>query len=130
MINAVFDTNVLVSAFINKNGIPAKVLSFFPKREIEVFYSEAIFAEYEDVLNREHFKFNKQKILRVLNRFKKLGNFFVPFKSDISMIDEADRIFYDVAKQSDSFLITGNKKHYPNEPFILSPSEFLTHKGE
>jgi len=26
MINTVFDTNVLVSAFMNKDGIPAKIL--------------------------------------------------------------------------------------------------------
>jgi len=128
MTKTVLDTNVIVSAFMNKNGIPAKVLSLFVKREIDVFYSDAIFAEYEEVLNREHFKFNKQKILRVLNRFKKLGNLFVPIESDISMIHENDRTFYDVAKQSDSFLITGNKKHYPNEPIILSPAEFLDHK--
>jgi len=130
MIKTVFDTNVLVSAFMNKNGTPAKILSLFAKRNLEVFYSDAIFAEYEDVLNREHFRFNKQKILRVLNRFKRLGELFVPIESDISMIDEDDRIFYDVAKQSDSFLITGNKKHYPNEPFILSPAEFLNLKIE
>jgi len=125
MIKTVFDTNVLVSAFINKNGIPAKVLSFFVKRKLEVFYSDAIFAEYEDVLNRENFKFDKQKVLRVLNRFKKIGKLFAPIESDISMIDEDDRIFYDVAKQSNSFLVTGNKKHYPTESFILSPTEFL-----
>jgi len=39
--------------------------------------------------------------------------------------DETDRIFYDTAKQSGSFLVTGNLKHYPQEIFILTPAEFL-----
>ena len=41
------------------------------------------------------------------------------------MIDETDRIFYDTAVSSGATLITSNKKDYPNEPFILTPAEFL-----
>jgi predicted nucleic acid-binding protein len=46
-------------------------------------------------------------------------------KSVEFMIDESDRKFYDVAKKSKAFLITGNQKHFPNESFILSPTIFL-----
>jgi predicted nucleic acid-binding protein len=41
------------------------------------------------------------------------------------LIDEDDRVFYDTAKQAGAYLITGNTKHYPSEPFILTPSAFL-----
>jgi len=41
------------------------------------------------------------------------------------LIDETDRIFYDTAKNTASILITGNIRHYPNEKFILTPTEFL-----
>jgi predicted nucleic acid-binding protein len=40
------------------------------------------------------------------------------------MQDEDDRIFYDTAKEGDAILITGNFRHYPNEPFIMKPSAF------
>jgi len=43
----------------------------------------------------------------------------------IRMLDEDDRKFYDVAKSAEAFLITGNIRHYPKEPFIVSPSGFL-----
>jgi putative PIN family toxin of toxin-antitoxin system len=36
-----------------------------------------------------------------------------------------NRKFFDAAKTCGAVLITGNKKHYPPEPFILSPAEFL-----
>jgi len=46
-------------------------------------------------------------------------------ESNIPMPDESDRIFYDTAKQSGSILITGNTKHFPDEPFIMTPAEFM-----
>ena len=42
------------------------------------------------------------------------------------MPDEDDRVFYEIAlTNEDSFLVTGNSKHYPNTPQVISPSEFL-----
>jgi hypothetical protein len=38
---------------------------------------------------------------------------------------QTDRKFYDVAKATDAILITGNTKHYPNEPFVLTPAAFV-----
>jgi predicted nucleic acid-binding protein len=48
----------------------------------------------------------------------------VPVASVFPMTDESDRKFYDVAKTAEAFLVTGNMKHYPKEPFIVTPSEF------
>ena len=45
------------------------------------------------------------------------------------MPDEDDRVFYDTAKTAGAYLITGNSKHYPSEPFILTPSVFLEKIG-
>jgi predicted nucleic acid-binding protein len=39
--------------------------------------------------------------------------------------DEEDRKFYNVAKSSGAFLITGNIKHFPSESFIITPADFL-----
>ena len=41
------------------------------------------------------------------------------------MTDEDDRAFYDTAKNNDAYLVTGNTRHYPNESFILTPTEFM-----
>lgn len=43
-----------------------------------------------------------------------------------SMLDEDDRVFYEVSLSvEDSFLVTGNFKHYPQTPKVISPADFL-----
>ena len=41
-------------------------------------------------------------------------------------VDEDDRVFYEVAlSEEDSFLITGNLKHYPIDPRVVTPAQML-----
>ncbi len=46
---------------------------------------------------------------------------------DIELPDEKDRVFYEVTMKSneerDSMLVTGNMKHFPIKPFIVTPKE-------
>jgi len=125
MIKVVFDTNVLVSYLINGNGTPARAASLFFDGKIDVFYSNNIYEEYEEVLNREHFHFDKTKISKILDDLATYGKLINPEASFFPIPDETDRIFYDTAKQSESFLVTGNTRHYPQEAFILTPAKFL-----
>jgi predicted nucleic acid-binding protein len=60
-----------------------------------------------------------------MNTIMKYGIIIQPNVSEIMLPDESDRIFYDAAKSASAYLITGNLKHYPNEPHILLPAEFL-----
>ena len=43
--------------------------------------------------------------------------------------DDKDRVFYEVTmekrKSDETYLTTGNIKHFPRELFILTPREFL-----
>lgn len=48
----VIDTNVFVSALLNRNGAPRQVLRLALRREVQPVFSAALFAEYEDVLAR------------------------------------------------------------------------------
>ena len=50
--------------------------------------------------------------------------------STVPMPDEDDRVFYDAAKSAGAYLVTGNTKQYPNEPFVLTPTEFLELQSE
>jgi len=122
----VLDTNVIVSALWNRNGNPAIILKMFFENEIVLFYDEEIFNEYNRVLTRSKFKFLEPEINDLLHFIETNG---IPVsnteKSLEFMIDESDRKFYDVAKKCKAFLVTGNKKHFPNESFILSPTDFL-----
>lgn len=47
-------------------------------------------------------------------------------KTDEDFIDKDDIVFYEVAlSKEDSYLVTGNIKHFPKKPFIVTPTEMV-----
>ena len=121
----VLDTNVIVSAFLNPKGVPAEILSLVLSEKIILCYDNKILSEYMNVLTRSKFNFNKELVNDFLEFVKIYGEYILAEPQDISFIDQDDKIFYDVFRSSDAnYIITGNKKHYPNEKNILLPREF------
>ena len=46
------------------------------------------------------------------------------------MPDEDDRVFYEVClSKDDSFLVTGNLKHFPKEPQVITAAEMMESWG-
>ena len=125
MYNVVIDTNVLVSGLISSYGNPAIIVNALKANRIKVFYNAEILAEYEDVLNRECFGFNKYDINELLDVVIEIGIPVLVNKSIVPFKDEDDRVFYDVAVAGNSYLITGNTDDFPNEPFIIKPKDFV-----
>jgi putative PIN family toxin of toxin-antitoxin system len=121
----VLDTNVLVSALISPSGNPAKVYKLFFTGIVVLVYSGSILAEYRDVLRRPYLRIPEGDADMVLNAILSHGECVEPAPSEFPMVDEDDRIFYDAARAADAYLITGNMRHYPDESFILAPTEFL-----
>ena len=64
-------------------------------------------------------------IYSVLGRIQSKGICVAARECAGSFPDETDRAFYEVAVSCKAYLITGNNKHYPEEPFIMSPAQFL-----
>lgn len=128
MIYAVVDTNVLVSALLTKNTESATVKVFrrIFDHTITPLYNVEILAEYKEVLSRKKFSFTPERVDGVLSFIQKHGidTARTPFPED--MPDEDDRVFYEVSlSQEDSFLVTGNLKHYPVKPHVVTPAEFI-----
>ena len=123
----VLDTNIVVSAFINPQGIPSRIMWIVLNRKAELIYNSVILSEYESVMLRPKFssKINPGAIRQFIDLIRSIAMSFNPVISKIKLPDESDRIFFDTAKQSGSILISGNLKHYPKESFIMSPTEFL-----
>ena len=48
---------------------------------------------------------------------------------DIELPDPKDSVFYEVVmeerKEEDAYLVTGNIKHFPEKPFIVTPRQML-----
>ncbi|MDR1077764.1 MAG: putative toxin-antitoxin system toxin component, PIN family [Propionibacteriaceae bacterium] len=122
----VLDTNVLVSALLTPLGNPAKIYRMFMTETIKVVYCAEIIAEYGDVLERPRLKIPADAAETVLAAIREHGEKIEPTPSTHDMVDEDDRVFYDTARSAKAYLVTGNTKHYPDEAFILTPTEFLS----
>jgi len=122
---AVLDTNVLVSALLTPDGNPAEVYKMFLSQTLRLVYSPAILAEYLDVLHRPRLKIPCEAADKVLEAIRRYGVVVEPAPSEQAMADEDDRAFYDAAKHAGACLVTGNKRHFPDDPFIVTPAELL-----
>ena len=125
---AVFDTNIIVSALISRRSDTAVVLALetLLAGEVIPLYNDEILKEYEDVLHREKFHLPESFIAATINQIKKDGIASERIHSDESFPDPSDVVFYEVAlSKEDSFLVTGNIRHFPKNPIVVTPAEFL-----
>ncbi len=127
---AVIDTNVLVSALLSSkdNTATVQVIGKMIIGEIIPIYSKAIKKEYCEVLTRKKFGFSGSTVEYLLSFIEKYGILMEPSPSEIILPDMKDLPFYEVflEKCSDNaYLVTGNMKHFPKNPFIVTPKELL-----
>ena len=122
--NVVIDTNVLVSSLWSKNGTCSKILYKVLNYDLTIVYDQRIISEYKIVLERPKFGFTKDEVKSIIDFIKNEGLCIVPNPLNIEFIDESDKKFYEVAKTMNCKLITGNKKHFPDEKDVLLPGEF------
>jgi putative PIN family toxin of toxin-antitoxin system len=125
MHKVVLDTNVIASAAISPLGNPAKILDMVLDGEITLHYCDDIMREYADVLSRERLNIPEDLRFDIIRGIERVGVLVNQETSTIPLPDEDDRAFYDTAKQSRAILVTGNTKHYPEDPEIITPASFV-----
>jgi len=124
--NVVLDTNVLVSSQITQTGNPAQIVQRVLGGELTACYSHTILHEYTVVLKRRQFHLSEKNNAALLDGVTRTGIYISNWNtSDIVFVDETERKFYEVAKQTGAILITGNTKHYPDDPLVMTPAQFL-----
>lgn len=121
----VIDTNILVSALWSKNGAPARIISMVINGSIVPCYDYRILSEYREVLRRPKFQFSNGEINSLLDWIESCGRSVVADPIEESFTDEADKKFYEIAKFCQAKLITGNIKHFPQDPLVVTVAEFL-----
>ena len=127
---AVIATNVLVSAMLSSKDDTAtvQVVSRMFRCEIIPLYSNVIVQEYREVLCRPKFGFAVELVNYLIAAVEKYGILVDPSSSGVALPDMKDVPFYEVVlekRTEDAFLVTGNIKHFPNDPFIVTPRELL-----
>ena len=127
---AVIDTNVLVSALLKWDSVPGAVLEQSLVGSLIPVLSGPILSEYSEVLHRKKFPFQEEDIRILIHRFYRRGIFLEPLAPPEDLPDPKDAAFYAVTMEArqngDAYLVTGNIKHFPLRPFIVTPREMLT----
>ena len=92
---------------------------------LRLCYDTRMMAEYREVLSRPQFNFDTREKELLFEMITRYGFDVDPPRSTLDFSDESDRPFYEVAELCLCPLVTGNKKHFPQREWILSPAEYL-----
>lgn len=128
---AVIDTNVLVSALLSKHHNAATVLLVgrMISGDLIPVYSQETMREYREVLARRKFKFDPVQIAYILSAIAHFGIMIEPTPTGTILPDMKDLPFYEVVmekrKDDEAYLVTGNQKHFPAKPFVVTAKEML-----
>ena len=127
---AVIDTNILVSALLTRNDTAA-TLQVFQRvipGDITPVYSVPIMDEYKEVLSRSKFHFPQVFVDNLLSGIEEIGVCVEGISSGIVLPDMDDLPFYEAARAyqtHQAYLVTGNIKHFPQEPFIVTARQLI-----
>ena len=126
---AVLDTNVVVSAMLKWQSVPGEILISTFNGVIVPVLNDEILAEYRTVLSRPKFGLTSEIVESVLAGITENAVFLDAETLDVELPDPKDRVFYEVVmekrKDEDAYLVTGNIRHFPMKPFIVTPREML-----
>ena len=126
---AVIDTNVLVSAMLKWDSAPGTIMELTFGGSIVPILNETIAAEYREVLLRPKFHLTEEIVNDVMDAITENCLYVDADPLEIELPDPKDRVFYEVVmeerKDEDAYLVTGNIRHFPQKPFIVTPRQML-----
>ena len=126
----VIDTNVLVSALLsnNKDSATVQLVKRLIQGELIPIYSEKIIQEYWDVLQRSKFSFKQEVVRKIIETIIKYGVSIEPTPTGDQLPDMKDLPFYEVVMEKrvdNTYLVTGNLKHFPKRTYIVTARQML-----
>lgn len=126
---AVLDTNVVVSGFLNPYGPSGEILRLVSAGEVKLYYDSRILAEYREVLRRPKFQIDPGHVESFLEVLGNEGFPVIGKPLTRRLPDATDEPFLEVALAAGVCLVTGNLKHFPKHSTgavkVLSPSQFF-----
>lgn len=128
---AVIDTNILVSALLSSHDDAAtvQIARQMYTGEIIPVFSDKIIEEYKEVLCRKKFNFSRDTVFTLIETITICGELVIPAPVGEILPDIKDLPFYEAVmekrKKTKAYLVTGNKKHFPVKPFIVTAREFI-----
>jgi putative PIN family toxin of toxin-antitoxin system len=125
----VIDTNVVVSAALNPEGLQRTVFLLATTKPARWYVSDPIMEEYSAVLARPELKIRKSLRLQIIQLIKNHTYPIRPSQLPQVATDPDDNIFLECADAAHAdYLVTGNQRHFPKfwkKTKIIHSREFL-----
>lgn len=123
----VLDTNIVVSAALKQDGLQRTVLLLATAKPATLFVSEAVFAEYGEVLARPELKIRKGLGQQLLQQSR--AHPIKPSRALRVTKDPDDNKFLKCADAAGAaYLVTGNTRHFPKfwkKTEVITSREFI-----
>jgi putative PIN family toxin of toxin-antitoxin system len=111
------------------NSVPGHIIELVFDDLIVPVLNREIVEEYKEVLSRSKFHLSNDIVEDIIASLAEIGIFVEGETLDIDFIDEKDRMFFEVVmeerKKEDAYLVTGNIRHFPVQPFVVTPRQML-----
>lgn len=125
----VIDTNILVSAALKPDGLQRTVLLLALAKPARLYVSEAILAEYCQVLARPEFKIRRGLRQQLLQLIRNHAQLVTPARVVQVARDPDDNKFLECADAARAdYLVTGNQRHFPTfwkKTKVITSREFI-----
>ncbi len=97
---------------------------------LKLCFDARIYAEYSEVLRRDKFRFDPEKIQILLHQIRREGSPVAAMPLPVELPDRDDEMFLEVAAaERVPYLVTGNLKHFPEELWcgvpVVTPRQFV-----
>ena len=126
----VIDTNIVVSAALKPDGLQRTVLLLAITKPARLYVTEAIVAEYREVLARPELKIRKGLRQQLLQFIRSHGHSVTPARPLQVARDADDNKFLECADAARAdYLVTGNQRHFPKfwkKTKVITSREFIS----
>lgn len=125
----VLDTNIVVSATLKPDGLQRTVLLLAMSKPAALYVTEAVIAEYREVLARPELMLRKGLQQQVLQLIRSHSRTIKPSRSLQVAKDPDDNKFLECADAARAdYLVTGNARHFPKfwkKTKVITSREFI-----
>jgi len=125
----VLDTNVVVSAALKPDSLPRTVLLLALTKPARLYVSDAVMAEYQDVLARPELRIRRGIQRQIVDLIRQRAYLVKPSRSLQVAADPGDNIFVECADAGRAdYLVTGKQRHFPKfwkKTKIITPRELI-----
>ncbi len=126
----VIDSNILVSAALKPDGLQRTVLVLATTKPARFYVTNAILAEYREVLARPELNIRRGLRQQLLELVRRHAHLVKPARAIQVANDPDDDKFLECADAARAdYLITGNQRHFPNfwkKTKVITSREFIS----